>query len=131
MRLVIDTSVLVRYFVWDDEAQAAASARIIEGGDDSVIPTVILCETVRILQHAYRYPAKEIPHALRVVLESTNAAVDRPAAEAGLATLARGGDFADGGIGFDIERTGASHLVTFDHAFAPPAEPAKVRLLDV
>ena len=52
------------------------------------------------------------------------------AAEAGLALLDRGGDFADGVILHEAARAGAAHLVTFDRALGALAEPGLVRPLD-
>ncbi len=129
MKLIVDTNVLVRYLVADDPEQSAASVRILEGGDDIVIPIVVLCEAVWILQRAYKYKREEIERALRLVVESSNAIVDRPAAESGLDLLRRGGDFADGTIAYEVERFRADHLVTFDRTFARLSDPAKVRLI--
>lgn len=54
MKLAIDTNVLVRYLTADVPGQAAASTRIMEGGDDIVISAVVLCETVWVLRRSYR-----------------------------------------------------------------------------
>ena len=130
MRIVVDTNVLVRYLVADDPVQHAASVRTIESGDDIVLPTIVLCETVWVLSRAYRYGKDEIARALRLVIESSNTITDRPAAEAGLDLLSRGGDFADGTIAQEVERSRADHVVTFDQSFARLADPGVVRLIE-
>jgi predicted nucleic-acid-binding protein len=48
------------------------------------------------------------------LIESASVLVDRPAVEAGLAVLQRGGDFADGVIAFEGQRAGGRVFVSFD-----------------
>jgi predicted nucleic-acid-binding protein len=130
MRIAVDTNVLVRFLTWDDEPQAALAAQAIEAAETVVLPTVVLCETVWVLRRAYKLPPREIAATLRDLIDSKPVEVDRVAAEAGLALLDRGGDFADGVILHDAERAGAGHLVTFDRALATLADPRQVRQLD-
>jgi predicted nucleic-acid-binding protein len=47
-------------------------------------------------------------------MNGANVVVDRPAAEAGLAQLEAGGDFADGAIAFEGSWLGAEVFVSFD-----------------
>jgi predicted nucleic-acid-binding protein len=47
-------------------------------------------------------------------MTAANVAVSRPAAEAGLAALEAGGDFADGVIVFEEAWLGANEFVSFD-----------------
>jgi predicted nucleic-acid-binding protein len=126
VRLIVDTNVLVRYLTWDDEAQATASADAIETADEIIIPTIVLCETAWVLKRSYRHRADEIAAALRRVVESRNVVADRPAAEAGLAMMLRGGDFADGVIAFDLDRHAAARIVTLDRDFARLHDPQQV-----
>jgi predicted nucleic-acid-binding protein len=62
--------------------------------------------------------------AIQLVIESRNVEVDRPAAEAGLDLLRRGGDFADGIIQHDASRARCRHIVTFDRDLANLLGPA-------
>jgi predicted nucleic-acid-binding protein len=55
VKLAIDTNVLVRYLTADVPGQAAASTRIMEGGDNIVISSVVLCETVWVPRRPYKY----------------------------------------------------------------------------
>ncbi len=130
MRIAVDTNVLVRFLTWDDAPQAALAAQAIEAAETVVLPTVVLCETVRVLRRAYKLPPREIAATLRDLIDSKPVEVDRVAAEAGLALLDRGGDFADGVILHDAGRAGAAQLVTFDRALAALADPRQVRQLD-
>jgi len=130
MRITVDTNVLVRFLTWDDEPQAALAAQAIEAAETVVLPTIVLCETVRVLRRAYKLPPREIAATLRDLIDSKPVEVDRVAAEAGIALLERGGDFADGVILFAAERAGAAHLVTFDRALEGLADSHQVRQLD-
>jgi predicted nucleic-acid-binding protein len=47
-------------------------------------------------------------------MNGANVVVNRPAAEAGLAQLEAGGDFADGAIAFEGSWLGAEMFVSFD-----------------
>jgi predicted nucleic-acid-binding protein len=67
-----------------------------------------------VLTRGYRRSAMEVAAAIRKLIESASVLVDRPAAEAGLAVLEKGGDFADGAIAFEGRRLGGSVFTSFD-----------------
>ena len=123
MRLAVDTNVLVRYIAWDDDAQARQAKGLIERADIVVISTIVLCETVRVLGRAYRYRPDEVAQVLSDLIASSNVEVDRAAAGAGLAMLARGGDFADGVVEHEALERGCAELATFDEDFAERLSP--------
>jgi predicted nucleic-acid-binding protein len=129
VRIAVDTNVLVRFLTWDDPAQAGPAAAAIEAAETVVIPTMVLCETVWVLRRACRLPAREIAATLRDLIASRPVEVDRPAAEAGLAMLEAGGDFADGVVLHQAGQARAAPVLTFDRAFAGAAGPDRVRLL--
>jgi predicted nucleic-acid-binding protein len=129
VRVAVDTNVLVRYLTWDDEAEAAAAAEAIESAETIVISTIVLCEMVWVLRRAYRYTRAEIMDSVRRLVASRNVEVERAAAEAGLAMVARGGDFADGVIRYETARAGCRSIVTFDRDFARLLGSAGVVLL--
>jgi hypothetical protein len=54
--------------------------------------------------------------------------IDRPAAEAGIAMLERGGDFAKGIIRHEADRAKCDRFVTFDQGFPRHLHPGKVVL---
>lgn len=129
MRIAFDTNVLVRFLTCDDEDQAALATEAIEGAETVVLSTVVLCETVWVLRRAYRLGHREIAATLRELIDSRSVELDRPATEAGLALLERGGDFADGVILFDAERAKANRLVTFDQALVALVDSDRLTLL--
>jgi len=129
VRITVDTNVLVRYLTWDDEAQAIDAAHAIEGAEGIVVPTIVLCELVWVLKRAYRYAGLEIVGILRRLVAIRAVKTERPAAEAGIAMLARGGDFADGVVRYEADRAKSDCIVTFDQSFARLLDPDKVALL--
>ncbi|MGH7061454.1 MAG: type II toxin-antitoxin system VapC family toxin [Stellaceae bacterium] len=129
MRIALDTNVLVRYLTWDDEEQAIEAADAIEGADEIVVPTIVLCELVWVLKRAYRYAGPDIIGILRRLVALCAVEIERPSAEAGIAMLARGGDFADGVVRYEADRANCGRLVTFDQGFARLLDPDKVTLL--
>jgi predicted nucleic-acid-binding protein len=73
-----------------------------------------LCELVWVLSRGYKTPPGEIAEAIRRLINGANVAVNRPAAEAGLALLDVGGDFADGVIAYEGSWLGAETFISFD-----------------
>jgi predicted nucleic-acid-binding protein len=131
VRIAVDTNVLVRYLTWDDELQALEAANAIEAAEAIVVPTIVLCELAWVLKRAYRYAGPEIIEILRRLVAIRAVELERPAAEAGIAMLARGGDFADGVIRHQADGAKCDRLVTFDQDFARHLGPDKVVLLRV
>ncbi|MCK2169366.1 VapC toxin family PIN domain ribonuclease, partial [Thalassospira xiamenensis] len=66
------------------------------------------------LHRGYKVDRADIAEAIRLLLNTKNIVVNRPAAEAGLALLEVGGDFADGVIAYDGAWLGADTFVSFD-----------------
>lgn len=94
MKITVDTNVLVRTVVHDDPIQAAVAETHL---------------------HKASVIAVSIPtFAIRALLDTENLAVNRPAAEAGLAILDAGGDFADGAIAHEGNWLGGEIFVSFD-----------------
>jgi predicted nucleic-acid-binding protein len=113
MKITADTNVLVRALT-DDHIEQSRAARIALGKADMVALTIpTLCELVWVLR-SYRIPSSDIAATLRGLLDGANTAVNRPAAEAGLAVLETGGDFADGVIAYEGSWLGAETFISFD-----------------
>jgi predicted nucleic-acid-binding protein len=121
--------VLVRYLTWDDDIQSPLSAKSIEAAETVIVSPIVLCETVWVLQRAYKLEAKEIARTLAAFVESETVEVDRRLAEAGLTALEQGGDFADGIILCEAERAKAERLVTFDQTYVKRARSPRLHLL--
>lgn len=129
MRVGVDTNVLVRYLTWDDDAQAEAAARVIEGSARVVIPSVVLCELIWVLRRAYRYAPDVTADIVRRLMATRQVEVDRQAAEAGLRAMDAGGDFADGVIADAFHRAAVDRVATFDRDFARSLPADRVMLL--
>ena len=114
MRITADTNVLVRAAVGDDPAQSPAATAALRAASLIAVPTPVLCEFVWVLFWAYKRSTADIAGALRRLLAADNVVADRLAAEAGLAFLEAGGDFADGLIAYEGARLGADVFLSFD-----------------
>jgi len=114
MRITADTNVLVRALIEDHEQQTTTARSALKRAELVAIPIPTLCELVWVLSQGYKIPSNEIAEAIRRLLNADNVAVSHPAAEAGLAQLDAGGDFADGVIAFEGGLLGADTFVSFD-----------------
>jgi predicted nucleic-acid-binding protein len=114
VRITADTNVLVRAITGDDAEQSPIAEAALAGADSIALPLPVLCELVWVLSQGYRAAAADIAAAIRRLIDSAPAVVDRPAVEAGLAMLGAGGDFADGVIAYEGSRLGADIFVSFD-----------------
>lgn len=114
MNITADTNVLVRAAVMDDPLQSALAAEALLEAEVVAVTLPSLCEFVWVLTRGYKKNASEVAEALRKLVESASVSVDRPAVEAGLTILERGGDFADGVIAFEGRRAGGRFFTSFD-----------------
>ena len=130
MKIAADTNVLVRAAVRDDPRQTEAAMRMMARAEMVAIAVSCLCEFAWVLRSVYRYRAPEIAEAIRVLLAAANVETNRQAAEAGLAMLDAGGDFADGVIAYEGRWLGAETFVSFDkkaiEALAAQGMPARL-----
>lgn len=114
MRITLDTNVLVRTFVGDDREQMKIARAELTKAEVIAVATASLCELVWVLRKLYRIDDATIAAGIRDLMETEKVAVNRGAAEAGLAILEAGGDFADGVIAYDGEQLGGNVFVSFD-----------------
>lgn len=114
MKISLDTNVLVRLVVGDDEVQQAKAAEMLEAAEVVAISVHALCEFAWVLHRSYKVRGPDISAAIRRILDMRNVVANRPAIEAGLAILDAGGDFADGVIAFDGQWLGGEVFVSFD-----------------
>jgi predicted nucleic-acid-binding protein len=130
MRITVDTNILIRAVVRDDEKQAVEAARLLKNAEIIAIPLPCLCEFVWVLRRVYGLGQKDIDAALQALLNAGNVAVNRPAVDAGLAVFDAGGDFADGLIAFEGQWLGGETFVSFDKkavaALKRQGQPARV-----
>jgi predicted nucleic-acid-binding protein len=114
MKITADTNVLVRAMTGDDERQSKVAQTELAKADVVALALPALCELVWVLSRGYKIRSADIAEAIRRLINGTNVAVNRPAAEAGLALLEAGGDFADGIITYEGSWLGAETFVSFD-----------------
>jgi predicted nucleic-acid-binding protein len=114
VKIAADTNVLVRAITGDDPRQSKVAQTALANADMVALAIPVLCELVWVLSQGYRHSTAEIAAAVRRLIGSANVVVNRPAAEAGLALLEAGGDFADGVIAYEGSWLGADTFVSFD-----------------
>lgn len=114
MKITVDTNVLVRAAVQDDETQSKLAATVLQQAELIAIPLPVLCEFVWVLKRGYSRSVADIASAIHQLKNTVNVVMNEPAVEAGLEVLNAGGDFADGVIAYEGEYLGADKLVSFD-----------------
>jgi len=114
LKITVDTNVLVRAVVGDDVDQARAATALLKEADVIAVPLPCLCEFVWVLRRVYGFGQEDIVGALEALLDAANLVVNRPAADAGLAILKAGGDFADGLMAYEGAWLGGEVFVSFD-----------------
>jgi predicted nucleic-acid-binding protein len=114
MRITADTNVLIRAATEDHEQQSKIAQASLRRAELVAITMPALCEFVWVLSQGYRLPASDIAETIRSLINVANVVVNRPAAEAGLALMDAGGDFADGVIAYEGNWLGADTFVSFD-----------------
>ena len=114
MKITVDTNVLVRAAVQDDESQSSLAATVLQQAELIAISLPVLCEFVWVLKRGYKMPVADIASAIHQLMNTVNVIMNEPAVEAGLQVLNAGGDFADGVIAYEGEFLGADRLISFD-----------------
>ncbi len=114
MRITVDTNVLVRSVVGDDQVQAEAAERVLREASSLAVALPCLCEFVWVLRKVYGFSSVDIASAVQALLNTGNVILNRAAVEAGLACLRVGGDFADGAIAYEGRWLGCETFVSFD-----------------
>ena len=114
MNITADTNVLLRAIVGDDQSQQRLAVEALESAERVAVTSQSMCELAWVLARGYRTSREDIAAAIRRLLEMRNISVDRRAAEAGLAVLEAGGDFADGVIAHEGQWLGGETCGSFD-----------------
>lgn len=118
--IALDTNVLVRYLVEDDDAQTERSAALIRsadrGGTPLFVSQVVLCEVVWVLTSVYGQSRAEVRAVLEGLVGARHLVVeDAAGARRALAAYTHGrGDFADYIIRERARSAGCEHVATFD-----------------
>jgi predicted nucleic-acid-binding protein len=137
--IALDTNVLVRFLVEDDESQSAAAAALIEEtlshGEGLFVTDIVLCETVWVLTASYGVKRPAVVAILRDLLRAKQLSFAAPdSLSRALDAFASGrGDFADYLIREHSRAAGCEQVVTFDrallreHGFTAPRESKRRR----
>ena len=126
MKITADTNLLLRAILEDDPAQATEAQTLIARAEVIAIPVPVFCEMVWTMRRLYKRPVEDIANAIEALLQVETVATDRPAVEAGIDVLRRGGDFADGAIAWHGMTLGGTVLATFDRAAIRVLESARL-----
>ena len=118
--IALDTNVLVRFLVRDDEAQALRARTLVEScrdaGDACLVSHPVLCELEWVLEGVYRASRSDVVTAVRT-LRTTPPFVleDAPLLERALRMYSKGkGDLSDYILGEIASARGARTTYTFD-----------------
>jgi len=118
MNIIIDTNILVRFLVADDEEQYRAVLKLFNNSRSITIPTIVLCETVWVLR-GYKIKRKQKIKYIEYIKNSSQVILADDEVEAGLEMLKSGGDFADGVAAYvGYQLSGSKHAIfaSFDQA---------------
>ncbi len=116
----LDTHVLMRYLLNDDEEQSRRAVALINEtadlGEKMYISHVVVCEVAWVLRSAGDLPRVEIAEVLNMLLHTAQFAVEDPdLAGRALARYGRGGaDFPDYLIAERASEAGCERVATFD-----------------
>jgi len=116
VNVIIDTNVLVRFLVADDEAQYNSAIKLFNESTSIAIPTIVLCETIWVLR-GYKIERKRKIEYMEFLKDSEKIVLADDEVEAGIKILKSGGDFADGVAvytGQKLSRSKNSVFASFD-----------------
>ena len=118
--IAVDTNVLVRVLVEDDEREAAAARDLVatarENQEPVLVTAPVLCELEWVLESAYRATRKDVAKAVQAFLDDAGFLVDgRDSVVEALAHYREtAADFSDCLIAATARRAGARTTATFD-----------------
>ena len=118
--IAIDSSVLVRYLVQDDEDQSALATRLFEheltDADPGLVTVTALLETSWVLRRRYGQDWEAIYEIIARLIAAPNLVVEH--ADGVALAIEMRTRFADALIHLVGKQLGAGHTVTFDRKFA-------------
>jgi len=116
VNVVIDTNVLIRFILADDDNQYQSAFKLFTDAESITIPTVVLCEMVWVLR-GYKINRKIIAEQIRFLTQTEKIVLADDEVQAGLNLLEFGGDFADGVVahtGRSLSPDGSAVFASFD-----------------
>jgi predicted nucleic-acid-binding protein len=119
--IAIDTNVLLRYLIGDDESQSRTARALIEGelSDEApgFISLAVICELVWSLSYTYKQSRDDIARTILAFTEVRQLQIEAPDIVR-RALASRGADIADAVIHEVGRANGCVKTVTFDRKFA-------------
>lgn len=118
--IALDTNVLVRYLIADDEEQSPRARALIskaaDRGEPMYVSHLVLCEMAWVLTRVYRLPRAALSEALTGVVRAAQFVVEQPdIASRALRRHQEGrADFADYVIAERATDAGCENVATFD-----------------
>lgn len=117
----VDTNILLRFLVRDDEAQAAIAAaffgkRTME--DPAFVSLFVLTELVWNLRQRYGYPRATVHAKIAALLETAELVFEDETEISAIVNGTDRGELADHLIAYCARRAGCSSTVTFDQRAA-------------
>ncbi len=121
--IALDTNVLLRFFLRDDEEQAEAAERLmlrLTLDEPGFVSREVLVEVVWALEYTYRFRRQQVTTVLTELLNVASVEIEcaSDVAEAAGGYRRGGADFADRMIAAATRRAGAVSLYTFDRKAA-------------
>ena len=121
--IALDTNVLLRFFLWDDEEQAEAAERLmlqLTLAEPGFISREVLVELVWALEYTYRFRREQVATLLTELVNAASVEIEcaSDVAEAAAGYRRGGADFADRMMAAAARRAGAVPLYTFDRKAA-------------
>lgn len=120
--IALDTNVLVRYLIEDDERQTTAVVEALSGAssrtEDLFVSQIVLCELVWVLSRAYRRSRTEIAGILEMLTKVAEMEIERvEEVRRAIEAFQLGkGDFADYVIRERARAAGCRAVMTLDEA---------------
>ena len=114
MKISVDTNILVRVVLNDDQQQAESANTLLRNASAIIVSLPCLCEFVWVLRRGVKLSDEKIVSVLQKLLDIRKVEVNRPAVEQGMELLKKGGDFADAILEYESRMSGAEMFYSFD-----------------
>ena len=129
MRVAVDTNVIARFLLRDDEAKAQIARAALAEASEIVVTLPVLLELSWILSRVHCMPRAQVAAALRLMSQQSGWTFPTGMLEPGVQALEAGGDFADGVIAAQATQLQCDELLTFDRRFARAGVRIATRVL--
>lgn len=117
MNIIVDTNILVRFFIRDDELQFQKVSDIFGKASQIIIPINTLCELVWVLSYSYQLNKQDIIEIMSFLLDTDNVIIKKNEINFGLKMLENNGDFSDGinaFLGIKMALNHQAEFISFD-----------------